>query len=302
MSRAAHRPLPPELEPLEVDSRSIHAFRHGFPDPLVRWHLHHDYELHFIAASGGTMYVGDYIGEFSPGQLVLTGPCLPHNWVSETRPGTRVEVRDCVVQFRKHLLSAMAAHASELTALLPLLERARCGIEFHGSVLADAEAWFDDIIASDGPRRVGLLIEFLGRLSKERDYRLLSTSPLLTETEAASLDTLDRVIRHITDHHGDEISLASAADLLGMSSASFSRFFTKLTGSNFTHFVNRVRIAHACELLSTSGKPITEISQEVGYNNIANFNRRFREIKRLTPREYRKRSRIGHTANLVDPP
>ena len=300
MTRAAHIPLPPELEHVEIDPRSIHAFRHGFPSPLVRWHLHHDYELHYIVASAGTMFVGDHIGEFAPGQLVMTGPCLPHNWISETHRGSSVEIRDCVVQFRKHLLPAMSAHAAELSALLPLLDRARCGIEFRGPVLDGAEAWFDDIIASEGSRRVGLLIEFLGRLSRERDYRLLSTTPLLAETEVASLDTLDRLIRHITEHHGDDTQIASAAGLLGMDNAAFSRFFTRLTGLSFTQFVNRVRVAHACRLLGASDDSVTEIAHRVGYNNIANFNRRFRELKDMTPREYRKRSRVGHTAEPVD--
>ena len=301
MTRAAHAPMPPELEALEIDPRSVHAFRHGYPDPLVRWHLHHDYELHYIASSSGKMFVGDHIGEFAPGQLVMTGPCLPHNWVSEVRPGAQVEVRDCVVQFRKHLLPAMAGHASELTALLPLLDRARCGIEFGGAVLGEAEAWFDDIIDSDGSRRVGLLVEFLGRLSKARDYRLLSTAPTLGEGDAASLETLDRVVRYIGEHHGGDVRVGAVAELFGMDGGAFSRFFTRLTGHGFTQFVNRVRVAHACRLLSASDRSITAIGQEVGYNNIANFNRRFRELKRMTPREYRKLSRAGHRAGGVDP-
>ena len=300
MVRAVHAPLPPELEPAEIDSRSVHAFRHGFPNPLVRWHVHHDYELHLIEASTGRMFVGDHIGTFSPGQLVMTGPGLPHNWVSDASPDASIEVRDSVIQFRKDLFPAMAAHAPELAALLPLLERSRCGVEFHGSVLADADARFDAIIATGGAVRVGLLIEFLGRLARERDYRLLSTSAVFTEADVVSLEVLDRVIRHITEHHGTDIRIASVAELAGMSSHYFSRFFHNLTGHSFTRFLNRVRVAHACKLLGESDKPVTEIALEVGYNNIANFNRRFLELKNLTPRDYRKLSQAGHRTHSID--
>ena len=301
MVRAVHAPLPPELGPVEIDSRSVNAFRHGYPHPLVRWHIHHDYELHLIEASTGKMFVGDHIGTFSPGQLVMTGPDLPHNWVSDASADVSVNVRDSVIQFRKNLLSTMAAHAPELAALLPLLERSRCGIEFHGGVLADAEARFEAIIATEGAMQVGLLIEFLGRLSRERDYRLLSTSHVFTEAEVVSLDVLNRVIRHITEYHGTDLRIASAAELVGMSSHHFSRFFHKLTGHSFTQFLNRVRVAHACKLLSESDKPITEIAFAVGYNNIANFNRRFLELKNLTPRAYRKQSLAGHRTHPIDP-
>jgi len=125
---------------------------------------------------------------------------------------------------------------------------------------------------------------------------------VFTEAEVASLDVLNRVIRHITKHHGTDIRIASAAELVGMSSHHFSRFFNKLTGHSFTQFINRVRVAHACKLLSESDKPITEIALEVGYNNIANFNRRFLELKNLTPRDYRKQSKTGHRTHSIDLP
>lgn len=55
---------------------------HGAPSPLIRWHYHEDYELHLVVATSGKFFVGDYIGNFEPGNLVLTGPRLPHNWIS----------------------------------------------------------------------------------------------------------------------------------------------------------------------------------------------------------------------------
>jgi len=51
-------------------------------EPLVRWHYHEEYELHLILQTRGKVFVGDYIGHFEPGHLVLTGPRLPHNWIS----------------------------------------------------------------------------------------------------------------------------------------------------------------------------------------------------------------------------
>ena len=59
----------------------IRCLEHGAPHPLIRWHYHEDYELHLIVQSRGKVFVGDYIGGFEPGNLVLTGPRLPHNWV-----------------------------------------------------------------------------------------------------------------------------------------------------------------------------------------------------------------------------
>ena len=292
MSVAVHLPLPPELGLTEVDSRSVHAFGHGFPCPLVRWHCHDDYELHLIVASVGKVFIGDHVGAFAPGQLVLAGPRLPHNWISQTEPDEVIETRDLVVQFRQDLVQSMAASAPELATLLPLLERSRYGIEFSGEVQGEAEGWFRRIIDTRGATRIARLIEFLERLADESEYRLLSTMPMRSEADEAALDKIERVTGYVAEHHAQEIPLSVVAELVGMSESAFSRFFAKATGNGFSRFLNRVRIARACELLSDTEQPITEICFTVGFNNVANFNRRFRELKSVTPREYRKQSRL----------
>ena len=292
MSIAEHRPMPPELEPTDIDARSVLAFAHGFPSPLVRWHYHDAYELHLIVASSGKVFVGDHVGAFSPGQLVLTGPRLPHNWISQTAPDEVIETRDLVVQFRQDLVQSMAATATELDVLLPLLERARYGIEFEEVAPEEAERAFRRIIDTHGATRLARLIEFLETLAGESRYRLLSTMPMRSVADAASLDKVERVTRYVAEHHAREIPLAVVAGLVGMSESAFSRFFARATGNGFSRFLNRVRIAKACELLGTTDRPITAICFEVGFNNVANFNRRFRELKAVTPREYRKEARL----------
>ena len=64
------------------EGHSLIYRQHGFPSPLVRWHFHKEYELHLIVASSGKVFIGDYIGNFSANTLFLTGPGLPHNWIS----------------------------------------------------------------------------------------------------------------------------------------------------------------------------------------------------------------------------
>ena len=81
----------------------IRCLSHGFPTPLARWHYHDEYELHLIVASSGKAFVGDYIGYFQPGHLVLTGPRLPHNWISLDLPEGGIAQRDLVTVSYTHL-------------------------------------------------------------------------------------------------------------------------------------------------------------------------------------------------------
>jgi len=86
------------------------------------------------------------------------------------------------------------------------------------------------------------------------------------------------------------LSASEAAAELGMSESRFSRYFRRATGNTFTDFVNRVRINRACHLLMETDRLVTHICYEVGFNNVANFNRRFLEIKGMTPSEFRRQA------------
>jgi hypothetical protein len=63
---------------------------HDYPHTVAKRHFHPEYEVHVITASSGKFFVGDFIGDFGPGNLVLTGPNLPHNWVSNLGAGEQV--------------------------------------------------------------------------------------------------------------------------------------------------------------------------------------------------------------------
>ncbi|RZS53432.1 AraC family transcriptional regulator [Sphaerotilus mobilis] len=267
----------------------VRCLSHGFPTPLARWHYHDEYELHLITSTSGKVFVGDWIGQFQPGHLVLTGPRLPHNWVSMDMPDGGVAERDLVIQFNHDPLVQAAATIPELGEVLPLLERAKHGIEFFGLGERGAAHWHR-VKGTRGLRRFTAFCEFLCDLAASTDYRLLSNVQLQSDDDDTSLDRIDAVVMRLTENLAQPISASDIATELGMSESSFSRFFRRATGNTFTDFVNRVRINRACQLLMESDRLITHICYEVGFNNVANFNRRFLEIKGMTPSDFRKQS------------
>ena len=96
---------------------SIIYRQHGFPCPLVRWHFHKEYELHLIVASSGKVFIGDYIGNFYPETLFLTGPNLPHNWISQVAEDEVVPKRDMLVNFTDELFESGHQVFTELKSL-----------------------------------------------------------------------------------------------------------------------------------------------------------------------------------------
>lgn|GEM_PF-878861 len=84
-----------------------------------------------------------------------------------------------------------------------------------------------------------------------------------------------------------ELRLADAAACAGISIAHFSHLFHKETGVPFTSYVQSRRIGEAKRLLAETGKTITEICFECGFNSLTHFNRVFRRGERCSPKQYR---------------
>jgi AraC-like DNA-binding protein len=267
----------------------IHCFEHGFPTPLARWHYHDEYELHLIVASWGRVFIGDYIGTFQPGHLVLTGPRLPHNWLSTDFPGQGIARRDLVIQFSHEPLLKASLHLSELKEVLPFLDRARGGIEFFG--FSDrASTFWHRLKSQQGLARFSGFCQLLGELIRWPEYRILSHQPLkLDENDQQRCrihDLINSLGRNLIESRSTE-SLAAEFDLTPQQ---FLRLFRQTVGENFSLFVNKLRVQRACELLMDSDKRIGDIGHEAGFNNIANFNRRFFQLKAMKPSEFRRQA------------
>ena len=123
--------MEPDLEVVQIrPGESFAAWSHGYPYRTVRWHFHPEYELHHVVATNGRYFVGDFIGEFEPGNLVLTGPNLPHNWVSDVPKDTIVPLRCRIIQFSEDFISGAMTALPELAVLAPVLESSRRGVLF----------------------------------------------------------------------------------------------------------------------------------------------------------------------------
>ena len=279
----------PELELSDRQTGAVRYLEHGYPNWRVRWHYHDEYELHLIVATTGKMFMGDYVGSFQPGNLTLAGPRLPHNWISQVAPDENYALRDRIVHFDHEVIVAAADLLPELRTLLPLMERAKHGIEFlHKSQIA--ERYMIQIKESTGATRLGYFCTLMDELAHSEHYQLLSTSQIDLAANEALQEKINCVVNYAMEHHANNITLEQIAALVGMSEGYFSRFFRKATGNRFSDFMNRIRISKACDLLSRTDKQITLICYEVGFNNVANFNRRFQEYKMMTPSKYRKQA------------
>lgn len=98
---------------------------------------------------------------------------------------------------------------------------------------------------------------------------------------------IQRIKDYLHKHCTDNICLKDLSEIFHMNSAYLSTTFKQKTGMALFEFINHLRIRKACILLKRSEQSIIDIAYAVGYNNVSFFNRYFRRITQMSPREYR---------------
>ena len=281
--------MEPDLEVVQIRrGESFKAWSHGYPFHTVRWHFHPEYELHHVVATRGRYFVGDFIGEFEPGNLVLTGPNLPHNWVSELPDGASVPLRCRIVQFSEDFIGNTIKVLPELGAFERVLERSRHGALFSAQTAAEIAPALEELIDAQGVRRIELFIGVMGALSRASDIRTLASSRYLPDPSGYMSAGINKVLAHIGGHLTEPFNESDLAAIAGQSASAFSRSFRRHTGMALVQYVNRLRINLACQLLmSDEAMPIIEICYAVGFNNLSNFNRQFLTQKGMPPSRFR---------------
>lgn len=281
--------LMPVFEHVMTDALESFLWRCD-PYPWQRnvWNFHPEVEIHLIRATSGTELVGDHVGSFGPGRLVIVGGGLPHDWVTSLAPGVRVEGRDIVLQFDGNRLGAASAMLPELSEIAGLLARASRGLAFHGDTRRRAALMLEEMGSMDGLDRFGSFLRLVALLARSREYEFLSSEDYRHPDPTDKLDIVQRSLAYALDNFTGAISLSEMAAKAGMSESAFSRLFKKNNGNSFTEHVAKLRVNLACRLLAETETPITEICFEVGYRNLSNFNTIFRRLKKLTPSAYRR--------------
>jgi AraC-like DNA-binding protein len=279
----------PDLERIVMDpTESFHWNAHDFPCDIARWNYHPECEVHLVRRSEGTAFVGDYIGPFQPGNLMLVGPNLPHHWESDRRPGEVVHLRDVALHFDPGLIHRAAQAFPEMAEVEPLMKDAERGLQFHGEAARRGAPLLERIGVESGVQRLLRFVDLLHLLAHSSDRESLASVGYLPNLDREAPPVVQKIMQYILANIDGQVRMAEAARLTGMSEPTFCRFFKRNTGNNFVGYVRKLRIGAACKLLVESSLPITDICYEVGYQNVSNFNRHFRTEKGVTPSRYRQ--------------
>ena len=129
---------------------------------------------------------------------------------------------------------------------------------------------------------------FAVRELSSQDRNLMNALPPNAPTTEPEPPLVTKAKQFIESHYGEELSLGQVARAASSSPFHFCRAFKNATGISFTQYVSRLRVGKAAALLVDQPRRVTEIAFDVGFQSLTNFNRVFKRIVGLSPRQYRK--------------
>lgn len=246
-------------------------------------HQHEEFQISLIEQGQGTLIVGDTVGYYNTGDVIVLAGNLPHVFKSKI-----------TLDQSSHMLSVFFTKTSfgdgffdteELKSLGSFFKKAENGFKVT-SAGKKITSIFQKLQKVSKLDRFILFFELLKRINNAK-YEVLSSfisEKKYTDNEGQRMSA---VFQYTMTHFREKISLEEIAREAAMTTNAFCKYFKKRTRKTYITFLNELRIEEACKLLRGQEEmSIAEIAEHSGFQNISNFNRKFRQLKLMTPREY----------------
>lgn len=263
-----------------------------FTTKEVPWHWHEELELVVVVQGSFKLEILGNTEYLKEGEGLFINKNILHRM-------TKTSEEDChILNFVLHtdFLSNSVSDIIKRKYFIPLTENKSVPfIKFKSTSNWEKTVTSTIINCIDVYRKKELGYEMYLKSNIIEIFRLMiinNQSLLEThENETKYTNRLDRMIKHIHKTYQDELSVKDIASSVNVSESECYRLFNTLLNTTPTEYLNSHRLQQAATLLTTTDKYITEIMNEVGYNNHSYFTKRFKKQFGSTPKEYKSQNK-----------
>lgn len=259
----------------------------------TEFHFHKECQINYVLESEGKRIIGDSVGHFTSDELTLLGSDLPHVWYNDREffNGEQMKektprAKSITLFFDPDRVLSILSQFGPVCKFETLFKAAKRGIKYSGTTKSAISKLLLDITRQEGIAKIITLLNILDILTQAENVEFLASNGYTNSYHAKDNDRVDRVFKFVFSNFAVDIQLEEAAAIAHMHKHAFCRYFKERTRRTFVQFVNEVRIGHACKLIAGGETNVSSLAYDCGYNSLSNFNRFFRKIKGMSPREY----------------
>lgn len=257
-------------------------------------HQHDEFQITLIQESSGNLIAGSRLCEFEPGDIFVFGTRLPHAFQNDAayyQPEQNLNARALSVYFEWDVFGNSFWALPENKTLVDFGIKAERGIHFKAGLNEALVAAIEQLALVTEADRLIRLFSVLLQMAKTNDSEILSTEGSYNKLNETEEKRLDAIFRFTLKEYSRSIRLDEIAGVANMTINSFCRYFKARTRKSYLDFLTEFRIGQACKLLQQEEIGIADIGYRVGFGNLSNFNRKFKEINGCTPKEYRNKQK-----------
>lgn len=254
------------------------------PEFEIGWHQHIEHELILFNEGEGLIFMGNYVGEFKPGDIFFINSNLPHTFQKADKDAI---VDACVVQFRDDFWGEHFLQLPECKSIVKFLSSIHGGIKLNEMLANKLTPLLQQLLHATHAERIIYLLQCLDVLTAIQKPVPLSTQAGV-DFKQKNKERIDKIFQYTIDNFQEQITLDDIAGYAGMSVPAFCNYFKKCAKKSYVNFLNEVRIEYACTQIIDTQKSIESICYESGFNTMVNFNKQFRKVKSMNPTTFRK--------------
>lgn len=247
-------------------------------------HQHVEIQISYIVSGEGSLIIGDTINHYQSGDIMIIDGNLPHVFKSDYH---EKESHMLSLFFTKDAFGSSFFQLPEMHDLKPFFKRCKHGFKVTSKQKAIRKVFLKIEHVSKLNQFMGLM-EIL-KLSSSCKYSSLSSFVYNKAYSDNEGERMRNVIEYTLKHYKTAIDLNTISEVANMTKNAFCKYFKKRTNKTYIQFLNDIRVEEAYKLLqTTSDLSIATIAELTGFNNISNFNRRFKSIKNMSPSKVKK--------------
>lgn len=260
-------------------------------------HRHKYIQINYVNKGSGTHIINNRKIEIFKGDIFVIPPYVPHTILANEDKNLEIIEFECSTQFilpsyEKYEDTSSYLDFAYLEPFMVAEENVKLRFNLDENLQHEVENILNEALFEYQYKNPGYVLVAKALLLKLLVITGRAYSGAIKGTETEKLfnkfkDVIEKSRKYIYENYDKNISLNEVATAVNYSKSHFSYLFKVVTGQTFVEYLNKVRIDKAVELLKNTDKNIIEISYEVGYNSVANFNKNFKTITGLTPRKFR---------------
>ncbi|MGZ9583964.1 AraC family transcriptional regulator [Paenibacillus marinisediminis] len=258
----------------------------GGPVPA---HVHHFIEYTYAFKGKGTEIINGVEKELVPGTFTL---CFPHQVHRiDIKPGEELHLYVGAIG-----LKAFFGAGDSFLNLHNLLKQAenddnttyKLDPQTAAEMLPLLQQMHDEVQEEKPWSRMMFLAKLMQIFILFDRYRQERMPETASGPHANERQRMWEVIHYVYQHFKEPLTLEMLAKQFNYSTSYISATFKQVIGENYYSFLERTRVAHACNLLIGTNMKITDVAYESGFKSYPTFVRVFNARMEMSPRAYRK--------------